>query len=398
MIVARPGTSNVSVMQAAAPVRVLHVVKGLGPGGAERLLVSLASVADTTLVHHEVGYLLPWKGHLVPELEALGVPVHLLAGRGGMKDPAWLVRLRRMARDFDVVHLHSPAVAAIARPVLRSVRRRPSLASTEHNVWGSHAGSTRVLNALTLPLDDVRWAVSEEVISSAWGPWRGKTEVLVHGIPREPLQQRRRERARVRTEQGWAERDVVVTVVANMRGHKDYPTLFEAAASAVADEPRLRFVSIGQGPLEEELRAVLRTWNLGDRFVMLGYHSDPAAVLAGSDVFTLSSRHEGLPISLLEAMALGLPPVVTAVGANAAGVKDKVVTDGVNGVVVDPGRPDLLAAAYVRLARDAEVRKRLGDAAAERAADFDITRTARIVEARYVALAARRNKHAATAT
>jgi glycosyltransferase involved in cell wall biosynthesis len=377
-------------MRAAGPVRVLHVVKGLGPGGAERLLVSMASVADTSHVHHEVGYLLPWKAHLVPELEALGVPVHLLASRGGMKDPTWVVRLRRMARDFDVVHLHSPAVAAIARPVLRSLRRRPALASTEHNVWGSHAVTTRVLNALTLPLDDIRWAVSEEVISSSWTPWRGRTEVLVHGIPREPLQQRRRERLHVRTEQEWAERDVVVTVVANMRAHKDYPTLFEAAALALVDEPRLRFVSIGQGPLEAELRALLRTWNLGDRFVMLGYHSDPAAVLAGSDVFTLSSRHEGLPISLLEAMALGLPPVVTAVGANAAGVKDKVVTDGVNGVVVDPGRPDLLATAYVRLARDAELRKRLGNASAERAADFDIARTARIVEARYVALARRR--------
>ena len=113
-------------------------------------------------------------------------------------------------------------------------------------------------------------------------------------------------------------------------------------------------------------------------------------MLAGSDVFTLSSRHEGLPISLLEAMALGLPPVVTAVGANAVGVADKVVTDGVTGVVVEPGRPDLLAGAYVRLARDDDLRRRLGDAAAERAADFDITRTARTVEARYVALARRR--------
>ena len=104
---------------------------------------------------------------------------------------------------------------------------------------------------------------------------------------------------------------------------------------------------------------------------MLGYHSDPASVLAGSDVFTLGTAPRGLPISLLEAMALGLPPVVTAVGANAVGVADKVVTDGVTGVVVEPGRPDLLAGAYVRLAHDdRDLRRRLGDAAAERAAEL----------------------------
>jgi glycosyltransferase involved in cell wall biosynthesis len=365
-------------------------VKGLGPGGAERLLVSIASVADRDLVHHEVGYVLPWKDHLVPELEALGVPVHLLAGRRGMRDPQWPMRLRLVAREVDVVHLHSPAVAAIARPVLRSMPRRPLLASTEHNVWGSHAAPTRVMNALTLPFDDVRWAVSEEVVTSSWAPWRRKTEVLVHGIPRETLRRRRDERVQVRGERGWAASDVVVTVVANLRAHKDYPTLFEASAFALSEEPHLRFVSIGQGPLEVELRALLRTWNLGDRFVMLGYHGDPAEVLAGSDIFTLSSRHEGLPISLLEAMAMGLPSVVTAVGGNAPGVDDKVVTDRVNGLVVEPGRPDLLAAAYVRLARDGDLRRRLGDTAAERSADFDITRTARIVEARYAALARRR--------
>lgn len=383
-----------TVVDRAEPVRVLHVIKGLGPGGAERLLVSIASVADRSVVDHQVAYLIDWKRHLVPELEALGVRVHLLADRRGMSDPGWVLRLRRTARDVDVVHLHSPAVAALARPVLRSLRRRPMLASTEHNLWGSHAAPTRVANALTLPLDDVRWAVSDEVVSSSWAPWRRRTEVLVHGVPRGALQRRRSERAGVRAAHGWSDDDVVVTVVANMRWHKDYPTLFEAAAAAIADEPRLRFVSIGQGPLEDELRRLLGTFALGDRFVMLGYHEDPAEVLAGSDVFTLSSRHEGLPISLLEAMTLGLPPVVTAVGANARGSPDPVVTDGRDGVVVDPGRPELLAAAYVRLARDPDLRRQLGDAAADRAGDFDIARTARVLEARYAALAQRRNGRA----
>ncbi len=360
---------------------MLHVVKGLGPGGAERLLVSIASVADPTAVRYQVAYVLDWKEHLVPELQALGVATHLLAGRRGMADPRWPGRLRALAREADVVHLHSPAVAAIARPVLRTLRAAPPSVSTEHNVWSSHSPVTRAANALTLPLDRVRWAVSAEVAASAWRPWQAKTDVLVHGIPLQVLQARRGERSAARAANGWSDDDVVVAIVANLRANKDYPTLFAAASRALTAEPRLRFASIGQGPLEADLRRSLASLGVGDRFVMLGYRDDPAAVLAGADVFTLSSRHEGLPISLLEAMALGLPPVVTAVGGNA-----EVVTDDVDGVLVPAGDADALAAAYVRLARARATRARIGAAASVRAQAFDIARTARILEERYRSL------------
>ena len=171
----------------------------------------------------------------------------------------------------------------------------------------------------------------------------------------------------------------MVATVANLRHHKDYPTLFAAAADALGAEPHLRFVAIGQGPLEADLRAALGERGLRDRFTMLGHHADPVAVLAGADVFTLSSVHEGLPISLLEAMAIGLPPVVTAVGG-----MPEVITAGVDGLLVAPRSPGALAAAYVELAREPERRgSALGTAAASRARDFDIERTARELEATY---------------
>lgn len=362
----------------AEPVRVLHLVKGLGPGGAERLLVSMAEVADPAAVRYQVAYLLPYKQHLVPELGSLGVRTHLLAADRGLLDVRWPGRLRDLARDVDVVHVHSPAVAAVARLALAPRKRHPVLVSTEHNVWSSHGRATRVANALTLPLDRQRWAVSQEVVASMWPRWRDATEVLVHGIPVDRLRARAGERSTARSGHGWADDDVVVVIVANLRANKDYPTLFRAASLAVAREPRLRFASVGQGPLEAELRAELARAGLGDRFTMLGYHADPPAVLAGADVFTLSSVHEGLPISLLEAMALGLPAVVTRVGGNA-----EVVTDGVDGLLVEPRQPDALADAFVELARDPGRRDRLSQAAAARAGDFDIARTARTVEARY---------------
>jgi glycosyltransferase involved in cell wall biosynthesis len=368
-------------------VRVLHVAKGLGPGGAERLLVSLAKAAEPSAVRHEVAYLLHWKQHLVPELEAIGVPTHLLAGPRGLLDPRWPGRLRARAGSVDVVHVHSPAVAAVARPVVRSLRNGPALVTTEHNVWRSHVWPTRLANAATAPLDQVRWAVSEEVVRSMWGPWRRRCEVLVHGVPVADIRARREERAASRASMGWQEGDVVIAIVANLRANKDYPTLFEAAAQALGREPSLRFVSVGQGPLEDELREALARRRLGDRFEMLGYHPDPLAVLAGADVFTLSSRHEGLPISLLEAMAIGLPPIVTRVGGNA-----EVVREGLDGVLVPAEDPSALAAAYTAMAGDPDERARLGISATRRAEDFDIARTARVVEDRYQRLAAARRQ------
>lgn len=366
----------------AAPVRVLHLIKGLGAGGAERLLVSIAADAEASASRHEVAYVRGDLRDVVPELEALGVATHLLAGPRGMSDPRWPSHLRSLARRFDVVHIHSPAVAAVARPALRTLRRRPAIVSTEHSVWPSHKGLTRCANALTAPLDDTRWAVSEQVVRSMWPWWRGRAEVLVHGIPLERLVDRAGDRSRIREEHRWRDSDVVVVIVANLRAQKDYPTLFRAAAAAIAEEPSLRFVSIGQGPLEAELQALLDQHRLGERFMMIGYHPDPPAVLAGADVFTLSSVHEGLPISLLEAMALGLPPVVTRVGGNA-----EVVSHGIDGLVVEPRQPDELAAAYVALARDGCRRAALGASAARRAADFDITDTVRTLEDRYRRLA-----------
>lgn len=366
-------------------MRVLHVIKGLGPGGAERLLLSLAG-ARASDVDLEVAYLLPWKARLVPELTGAGVRVHLLAGRAGMSDLRWLGRLARLVRRTrpDVVHLHSPAVSAVARPVLRALSPRTVLVSSEHNLWPSFDPVTRLANALTLPLSHACLAVSDEVRTSIWSWYRRRVDVVVQGTPFEQLRARRAERDESRARLAMADDDLLVVTVANFREKKDYPMLL-AVAAACADEPRLKFVSIGQGPLEREMHELHGQLRLDGRFRFLGFHPDPPAVVAGADVFALTSRHEGLPISLLEAMALGVPPVVTAVG----GIPE-VVNDGLNGLLVLAGDVEAFAGALRRLARDPVLRRALGEAAAERAAAFDIVRTQRQLESIYRALIAGR--------
>src|SRR5688500_4406262 len=185
------------------PIRVLWLTKGLGPGGAERLLVSFAGIADRTRFDLRAAYLLPWKDHLVAELGARDVPAVCLDGRREA-DPRWLLRLRELVRvtRIDVVHAHSPLVAALARPALRALPGRPALIGTEHNVWSSHHPATRWANRLTLPLEDATIAVSEEVRASMPRRLAGRVEVVIHGVDVETIAARRAERGAARAELG----------------------------------------------------------------------------------------------------------------------------------------------------------------------------------------------------
>ena len=147
----------------ARRIRVLWIIKGLGPGGAEQLLVAAAQVADRDRIDIEVAFVRPDKAHHVKRLEVLDVPCHLLGGppRGSSR---WPLRLRALLTvgNYDVVHVHSPLLAGATRVAARTVPppRRPAVVTTEHNVWGSHGRPTRLLNGLTAPLDRHRWAVS----------------------------------------------------------------------------------------------------------------------------------------------------------------------------------------------------------------------------------------------
>jgi len=372
------------VHERVRPVRVLLVIKGLGPGGAERLLCSVAAVRDRDAFDYEVAYVLPWKDHLVPELADLGVPTHCL-GTAGLRDPTWIVRLGRLLRagDFDILHLHSPLIAGLVRPMVRAGGgRRPRLVSTEHNSWGTYAPITRWMNALTFGLGDMGFAVSEEVRRSVSPRWRDGVEVVVHGLPLDSVRRLRADRGAVRADLGVGEDEVVVGTVANFRAQKAYPDLLVAARTVIAADPRVRFVAVGQGPLEDEVRREHARLGLGERFQLLGYRPKAARILAGCDVFTLASHYEGFPVALMEALALGLPVVATAVG----GIPDGV-SHGREGLLVPPGKPDRLAQALIRVTGDHALRLELAAAAARRGDAFDITDATRRIESAYASLA-----------
>lgn len=359
-------------------IRVLWLVKGLGPGGAERLLLSSAGVADHSRFAYQVAFLRADKTHLVDAFSARGVTPRRLGAASGTRY-GWLRELRALLGGVDVAHSHSPVLAGAARvaALTLSPSQRPAMVSTEHSEWTSHRLPTRLLNGLTAPVDTQRWAVSEQVRQTVWGPLRKDCDLLIHGIDRASTVPSE-ERGAIRRDLGVPSDAVLAVTVANFRRVKDYPNLLEATRIALEAAPDLRFLAVGQGPLEAETRDLHRALGLGERFGILGYRDDVPRILAAADLFVLASAHEGLPVAMMEALAAGRPVVATAVG----GIPE-AVTSGVHGLLVPPNDASALAGALVTLARDGELRSRMSAAARARSADFDIARTVREEERVY---------------
>jgi glycosyltransferase involved in cell wall biosynthesis len=362
---------------------VLIVIKGLGRGGAEQLLLSGVPYLDTERYRYQFAYLLPWKDSLVPELTGAGFAVHCLDGARGA---GWAGRLRALVRreGIGLVHAHSPVAAAGVRAV---AGRRTRVVYTEHNLWGRYHRATWAANLATFPRNDHVFAVSGTVADSIRypGPLRllpmPPVETLHHGLDPAALPPPGRDG--VRGELGIPEDAPVVGSVANFKAAKDHATLLRAAAQVREAFPAVRFVLVGQGPLEAETRRLAGELGLDATVVFAGFRTDATRLMAAFDAFALSSTYEGLPIALIEAMATGCPAVVTRVGGT-----PEVVADGVQGFLVPPRDPAALAAGLTRLLGDPTLRAGMGAAAADRAQDFDIRKAVRRMEQVYAQLLA----------
>jgi glycosyltransferase involved in cell wall biosynthesis len=207
-------------------------------------------------------------------------------------------------------------------------------------------------------------------------PWRDAPEHYVPNGIRIPAPATSATRAEVRRELGLADDDVVAVMVARLAPLKGHDVLLRALARIAPDQPRLRVVLVGDGPLAGELTALAEELGITDRVVFTGLRRDVPRVLQGADMAVLPSLHEAVPISIIEEMAAGLPIVATDVG----GLPD-TVSDGEEGVIVPPSDVEALAAALARLGVDDELRRTMGKRGRQRAeSEHSIENTTRAYE------------------
>jgi glycosyltransferase involved in cell wall biosynthesis len=375
--------------------KLVHVITRLDLGGAQQNTLFCVrhhdrERFDVELVAGQGGVLddearaIPDAGvHIVPYLEHAISP---------WKDLAALFRLRSYfrSRGVDLVHTHSSKAGIVGR-LAAFLAGVPVVIHTAHGWSFNRTQSSRVrrgfamLERMAAPITDRLIMVSRANLEEGLALRVGRARqyaVLRSGIDAAEFRVVGRGRDTVRAELGCEPHHVLVGTVACFKPQKGPLDFVRAAAAAYARCDRLRFVMAGDGELRGEVETLVGKLGLGGVIRVLGWRRDVADLLHAMDVFLLTSRFEGLPRVVLQAMAAGVPVVATAVDGT-----PEVVRDGRSGLLVPPESPATAADRVLELVEDADLRRRCVDGARRSLGEaFDIHRMVRDLERIYISL------------
>jgi glycosyltransferase involved in cell wall biosynthesis len=382
---------------------VLHVITRLIVGGAQENTVDSASGFDARSIEAEVlcGPETGPEGSILAEARARGVRVTVEPSlRRALRPLADLRALWRTARfvrrgRFDVVHTHSSKAGIVGRWAAW-LAGTPRVVHTVHG-WSFHERQPAAVRALYLALERASARITERLVCvTARDVQKGlaarigvpaQYQVIRSAIDVAGFAAPRRSRAEVRSEWGLPAEAAVVGAVTRLSSQKAPLDLVAAAAEVSRVRPDVRFVIVGDGPERAAVERRIRELGLSGATRLLGLRRDVADLLAGLDVFLLTSLWEGLPRALVQAMAAGVPVVATAVDGCT-----EVVRDCETGLLVPPGRPDEAARAVLRLLDDPELAGRLRRAArASVDKEFDTERMLAQLASLYLERAASRS-------
>lgn len=370
-------TSDVEILGPSGRADILFVIGGLDIGGTERHLLNVGRQLKRAGWRIYL-YSLAGDGPLRGELEYAGVKVVLPpVGRADIPDNRILRAMRLALAAFHLTHTMVRLRPRIVHFFLPAAYIIGAIAASLTHI-NIRVMSRRSLNAYQRAYPLVRWiemrlhrgmsavlgnskAVIRELHEEEGVP-SSRLGLIYNGI--ELLSAPSSDRVRARSLMGIDEQTLVFIIVANLipyKGHLDLVTAFAIADKQIGRPWQLLVVGRDDGA-GSDVRELAKRSNIEDKLVFMGPRTDVVQLLSVSDVGLLCSHEEGFSNAILEAMAAGLPMIVTNVGGNA-----EAVLDGETGLVVPPRDPRALAAAIIRLAGDSGLRQRFGSASYDRA-------------------------------
>ncbi|MCV9996508.1 glycosyltransferase [Paeniglutamicibacter sp. ZC-3] len=346
-----------------APVNVIFAIPTLLTGGAEKFVMELAVRLDPIRFHSTV---LVTRGRVdaasLQHLERAGVEV-VVVGRQSWISSIFICARVLLRRKPQVIHTNIGSIFHVSLGVFllkRSIIRIHTL----HNIAGYAEPGSRLLiikniiNLMKFQLVSISHAVRESA-SKAFALPLEQIPLIPNGVDIHRFAPGEKNEKKTDSEI----RFVAVGSLSPVKAHAALILAFERMEISIRD--RCSLTIAGGGPLYAELADLIRSLNLQDRVALLGNRQDVSPILEASDVFVSASLTEGFPLSLLEAMATGLPAVVTAVG----GVGD-IVRDGVEGILIEPQNTAMLTRSMEKLARDVGLQLEFGQNARRRAESF----------------------------
>lgn len=351
---------------------VVHVITRLDLGGAQQNTLDTCigldrDAFDVVLLHgpgglldSELGALAPEAHRVLPQLGRAVAPAADLRAGLQMLGALRELKARHRKRCGDthrfIVHTHTSKAGLLGRwaadrlgveHVVHSIHGFPFHAGQAVPVRQSYVALERWAGARTEAFIAVcRANVAEAQALGIVRPHH-RVRVIRSGMDLEPFFAAAAGRKAARGALGVGSDRLLVLSVANLKPQKDPLTLIRAVDAARRSLPQLQVWYAGDGSLRPRVEAEIARRNLGDHVRLLGWRRDVPRLLAACDAFLLTSRFEGLPRTVVQALAAQRPVIASRVDGTS-----EVLRDGVNGMLVEPGDAEGFAAALVRTLRD----------------------------------------------
>jgi sugar transferase (PEP-CTERM/EpsH1 system associated) len=345
---------------------ICHVIHALGVGGAEVLVNQMIRRMQKDF--RCIVAVLDEIGEIGTRLQDDGFIVEHLHRQPGI-DRSCATRLRQFADREGAELLHAHQCTPFFQAMLsRGLTGRRPVVFTEH---GRHFPDTpsrkrAIVNRLLLKRCDRLFgcgaAVRQALIDNEGLP-ESRVEVIYNGVDLKALSKPTPgARESIRAEFGYSSADFVTVQVARLHELKDHQTALRAVDEARHKIPGLRLLLAGDGDQRSAIEQTIRERGLEQTVTLAGTRKDIADLLSASDVFLLSSISEGIPLTVIEAMAARRPVVSTAVGG-----LPELIEHGVSGMLAPSGDASSLAASMVQLYQNANLRNQMAEVAASRA-------------------------------
>jgi len=351
-------------------INLLYVITKLELGGAQKQLLSLIRHLDKKrfrlfLFTAEDGLLLPEalsiNGLTINKSTCLERPINLL------KDLLVLIEIYRFIKknNIEIVHTHSSKAGILGRLAARVAKVRIILHTVHGWSFNDYQPSMVRLFFIWLERFIARFTDRLIVVSDydkQKGLWNrigkeDKYSLIHYGIDFSEFGTKDQN---IREELGININDLAIGMIACLKPQKSPQDFIKLAFLVKKVSPDARFLLVGDGILRKKTESLIRKFNLEKQVILTGWRKDIARVLSGIDVFVLTSLWEGLPVSVLEAMASSKPIVSTHTG----GVAD-IIVEGSSGFLVPPKDMDKMSARLVILLKDKNLRIRMGQNAKE---------------------------------